>query len=80
MKIYYMRDNHTFVPLPLDVELAESLLRKEFEKGWTYGMCCSQGMQNILHAKGRHNDEQFFADARAWVQRAIHFSVCEESK
>jgi hypothetical protein len=77
MKIYYMRDNHTFLPLPLDVEIAESLLRKEFDDGYTYGMLCSKsaGMETLLHARGRDESDQFFSDARAWVRRAIDLSA-----
>jgi hypothetical protein len=76
MKIYYMRDNHTFLPLPLDIAASESLLRKEFDDGWTYGMLCSnsKGMEAKLHASGRDGEEQFFADARVWIRRAIDLS------
>jgi len=77
MKIYYMRDNHTFLPLPLDVGTAESLLRQEFDEGFTYGMLCSKsdGMEATLHAHGSKNAEQFFSEAREWVQRAINLSA-----
>jgi hypothetical protein len=76
MKIYYMRDNHTFLPLPLDVGVSESLLRQEFDDGHTCGMLCSKDpkMRDLLHARGSDQSEQFFQDARKWVQRAIDLS------
>jgi hypothetical protein len=72
-QIFYMRDNHTFQPLPLDVAEAESVLRQEFESGYTHGMLCSKspGMETSLHAGGRAKAEEFFIAARQWVQRAI---------
>jgi hypothetical protein len=66
-----MRDNHTFLPLPLNVGMAESLIRREFEQGYTYGMLCSKskGMENVLHVE---NDvEEFLPEARKWIQQAI---------
>lgn len=76
MKIYYMRDNHTFLPLPLDVDMAELALHKEFDAGYTYGMLCSKsaGMETPLHARGNKNAEEFFSGAREWIQRAIEHS------
>ena len=40
--MYYMRDNHTFLPIPLDPDEAEVLLRQEFDNGYTFGMLCSK--------------------------------------
>lgn len=81
MKIYYMRDNHAFVHIPLDVSLAESILRQEFSDGWTYGMMCShsEGMKDLLHASGGENAEQFFNDAKDWVSKAIKIANGENA-
>ena len=73
MKIYYMRDNHTFLPLPLDAGAAESLIRQEFDSGYTGGMLCSKDprMKEVVHANGSKHGEEFFADARKWIEKAI---------
>ena len=42
IKIYYMRDNHTFSPLSLNLEEALSKIESEFAAGYTYGMVCSK--------------------------------------
>lgn len=74
MKLYYMRDNHTFKPLPFNVDNAEAILRQEFDNGCTCGMLCatpSKSME-IVHAPCSENAEVFFQQARDWVQRAAN--------
>ena len=69
VKIYYMRDNHLFVPIPCDPGEAEDILRQEFEEGYTYGtlFCRSPGKEFILHAHGRERLEEFIQEARKLV-------------
>jgi len=73
MKIYYMRDNHTFRPIPLDVDKAERVLREEIESGYVCGSLCArlEGKELILHASGSAGAEQFFAEARAWIEKVL---------
>ena len=72
MKIYYMRDNHTFLPIPLDPDEAEMLLRQEFDNGYTFGMLCSkhEDSPGILHAGGNAELESFITNARVWIEEA----------
>lgn len=73
MKMYYMRDNHTFLHLPFDLGTALDLLREEFDAGYTYGMLCTTDDNNtpILHARGTDNAEEFFKDAETWIKDVI---------
>lgn len=54
IKIYYMRDNHTFRPLSLTVEDAIKEVREEWDAGFTHGMLCSKspGVPQPVHAHG----------------------------
>lgn len=66
--IHFMRDNHTFRRLSLDVEKTLEMLLEEWESGWTYGMIacrhpCSPG---YIHAHG--NWLTFEAEVRKWYQ------------
>ena len=45
MKIYYMRDNHTFLPLSFDVNTAIIQIKSEFKAGYTCGMVCITGLE-----------------------------------
>ena len=74
MKIYYMRDNHTFLPLPFNVDEAIRLIKEEFEKGYTYGMLCSKdpNIYSMVHANGKERLNQFLVEATAWLNNAIH--------
>lgn len=64
MKIYYMRDNHTFLELSKDYLTAVNELEKEFEKGYTFGMVCSFDFPNHIHAGGRDKKHQFLAEVK----------------
>ena len=69
VKIYYMRDNHLFVPIPCDPDEAEAVIREEFHRGYTCGtlFCRSPGKEFILHAHGRERLEEFIQEARKLV-------------
>jgi len=75
VKLYYMRDNHTFRNLPLDSDQAVAALREEFRCGYTHGMLCwsSENPRSLgnLHAAGNDTAEEFFDEARDWIKAAI---------
>jgi hypothetical protein len=68
-----MRDNHTFLPLPLNVDEAMVVLRRAFiDERDTYGsLCCKQGpMRNKMeHAKADWSE--FEPRARKWIEDAL---------
>lgn len=71
LRIWYMRDNHTFRSLPLDVEAAVLALRQEFDVGETYGILFSKHprVKGCVHAA---NDwPAFEAAARKWLAVAV---------
>lgn len=82
MKIWYMRDNHTFRPLPLDVEAAIDTLRNEFDQGNTYGMLCSKepALSDSVHAKDKDSWVAFEAEARKWLTRAVTLSTKDRNR
>lgn len=73
MRIWYMRDNHTFLSLPLDVGAAMVELRRTFiDERDTYGsLCCKEGpMRNKMeHAKADWSE--FEPRARRWIEAAL---------
>ena len=70
-KLYYMRDNHTFVPLPREADGAIAVLRQEFEDGWNHGMLCSDTRRPVAHAHGDFTE--FEPRARAWFAEEIAY-------
>lgn len=52
MKLYYMRDNHTFKPLSLDINIALFELAEEFIGGYKHGLLCASGYGPTLNACG----------------------------
>ena len=57
MTIWYMRDNHTFLPLPLDVDKAMKRLRAAFiDELDTYGMLCTKEGPMKVSGQPRHLD------------------------
>jgi hypothetical protein len=75
-KLYYMRDNHTFRLLPLDVEQAISVLRDEFDERYTYGMLCSKSFtaaDGYEPCHARQDFAEFEPRARQWLTRWINF-------
>lgn len=78
IKVWYMRDNHTFRPLPINVELAVAVLRDEFSRGQTYGMLCGSPMGVVpcpLHATGGEKIEEFIDAARKWLSTIERLST-----
>ena len=70
-KIWYMRDNHTFLPLPLDADKAIELMRGEWCAGYTYGVLCSKQLKiGNVHAKGKEKWDEFERECRKWFARA----------
>ena len=71
--IYYMRDNHTFAQLPLDVETAMLKLHEVFD-GYCghYGMLATKDgpmAHKVVHS-GREW-EPFAKEARPWLEAAL---------
>lgn len=75
-KSYYMRDNHTFLPLPVDVEAALDALYREFCEGDAFGMLCTkhEDLKRVIHADG--DWEKFRHEARRWL---TDFKMIKES-
>lgn len=75
---YYMRDNHTFRELPLDVEAALLVIREEMDHGG-YASCMLCGRPDgvapkPIHALGFASWPEFETAARAWLEKAITLS------
>lgn len=73
MKIWYMRDNHTFLSLPPDVDAAMVELRRAFiEKRDTYGsLCCTEGPMRNKMEHARADWLEFEPRARKWIEAAL---------
>ena len=74
VRIWYMRDNHTFRALPLDVEDALAAMREERDAGQTYGMLCGRPDGVVLgpvHARTAAEWPAFEAAARPWLETAV---------
>lgn len=72
LPIWYMRDNHTFLRLPLNVDQALQLIRQEFVEGMSYGMLCSKNNElPLVHAEGPERWPVFEIAAREWLKRAV---------
>lgn len=77
VKITYMRDNHTFRSLPLEVEGAMKILRDEFSAGNTYGMLCGYPkgvVDSVVHARDQARWHEFEIEAREWLESTIELS------
>lgn len=68
MKIYYMRDNHTFLILPLSADDAIDKLRAEFAEGWTCGMVCCHAIKENVHSKGTEHWDEFERAVREYFE------------
>lgn len=70
--IYYMRDDHTFKHLSVDVDTAIVEIEAEFNAGYTCGMLCSKrpGFKNI-HAQGDETRFKFFAECKKALESAL---------
>lgn len=71
---WYMRDNHTFRALPLDVDAALAVMREERDAGQTYGMLCGRPdgvVPDVVHAGSAAEWPTFEAAARSWLETAV---------
>jgi len=74
VRIWYMRENHTFCRLPLDVDRAVSVMRGEINAGSTYGMLCGHPtgvVPGVVHAQTAAEWPTFEVAARAWLETAV---------
>lgn len=74
VQVWYMRDNHTFRALPLDVESALAVMREERDTGNTYGMLCGKPegvVSGVVHARTAAEWPAFEAAARPWLETAV---------
>lgn len=74
VRIWYMRDNHTFRALPLDVDGALAAMREERDAGQTYGMLCGIPygvIRGVVHAYSAEEWPAFEAEARPWLESAV---------
>ena len=70
-KAYYMRDNHSFRRLPLEVDAAMAAIREEFDDGWTGGMLCTKDYRmdrRNVHANGKEHWAEFESAGRVWME------------
>jgi hypothetical protein len=77
VRIWYARDNHTYRPLPLDVEAALAAMREERDAGETYGMLCGRPdcvVPEPIHASNAAAWPTFEAAARPWLEAAVALS------
>ena len=71
---YYMRGNHTFRSLPLDVEAALAVMRDERDAGQTYGMLCGRPngvVPGPVHASTAAEWPAFEDAARPWLETVV---------
>lgn len=74
VRCWYMRDNHTFRALPLDVECALAVMRQERDAGDTYGMLCGKPsgvLPGPVHARSAAEWPAFEDAARPWLETAV---------
>jgi hypothetical protein len=74
VQVWYMRDDHMFRPLPLDVEAALAVMREERDAGQTYGMLCGRPdgvVPRPVHARTAAEWPAFEAAARPWLETAV---------
>lgn len=74
VRCWYMRDNHTFRALPLDVEAALVVMREERDAGHTYGMLCGRPHSVVhepVHARTAMEWHAFEDAARPWLEAAV---------
>lgn len=69
VKLYYMRDNHTFKRLTGPVEEMLAQVMAEFDDGYTYGMLCTKSLPGlgVVHAPGSADRQRFQNEAREWL-------------
>lgn len=85
LKIYYMRDNHTFRELPFDLDKAINILKEEFSDGQSYGMLCAnpKGLVDPVHARSLSEMDYFITKAIPWIEKCIELNkppIIQEEK
>ena len=82
IRIWYMRDNHTFLELPLDVELALDAMRAERDNGYTFGFLLCGHPDGVVpkpvHSDGIRQWRAFEIAARTWLEAAVSVSKVPE--
>ena len=74
VRCWYMRDNHTFRALPLNVDAALAAMSEERDAGETYGMLCGNPVGVLpppIHARSAAEWPAFEAAARTWLEAAV---------
>jgi hypothetical protein len=78
LKLWYMRDDHSFRPLPHHVESALELIYREFQCGYSHGMLCAHNgrprrpmIDPDAHGKG--DFEEFEPRARRWLTAELSY-------
>ena len=78
VQAWYMRDNHTFRALPLDVEQALAIIREELDVGNTYGLLCGRPTGVVpapVHARTAAEWWPTFESvARLWLEETVALS------
>jgi hypothetical protein len=72
--IYYMRDNHTFRPLPENVDAALHSIGQELDAGFTCGMLCTKregANPRLLHFRYQTPRADMLVQAREWLKAEI---------
>ena len=79
MRIWYMRDNHTFLALLRDVDAAMEQLRIAFvDERDTYGsLCTKEGPMANKMEHAYSNWDDFAPRAQAWIEAALKPSAAE---
>ncbi|MBU9360823.1 hypothetical protein KTE52_31365 [Burkholderia multivorans] len=69
VRLYYMRDNHTFKRLTGPVEEMLAQVMAEFDDGYTGGMLCTESLPGLghVHANGDADRQRFQNEAREWL-------------
>ena len=74
VRIWYVRDNHTFRALLLDVDGALAVMREECDAAQTYGMLCGKPdgvVPGVVHARTAAEWPAFEDAARSWLETAV---------
>jgi hypothetical protein len=69
VRLYYMRDDHTFKRLTGPVEDMLAQVMAEFDDGFTSGMLCTKSLPDLghVHAHGTSDRQRFMNEAREWL-------------
>ena len=74
VQIWYMRDNCTFRPLPLNADAAIAAMSEEFDDGNAHGMLCGSPrslLSAVIHAPSADRWDEFERNARSWLEEAV---------